>query len=369
MILAPLVVGPQGRAGRALRRAARPGLRAPSHRRRGATRSTSCRKLDRNQKHTIEIVIDRVKIEPPDAAARRPAPAPRRIVRDRAAPRRRPRARGGGSDGGRGAPVLGASSRAPSAATRSPSSSRASSRSTIPMGACPRCDGLGEITFFDPRARGRLPAPVARGRRDPRLGPAQPVLLLDARVPRAALRLRRRGAVRVAARARARGRAERLGRGEDRVPLSRREGAQRREGARLRGHPAEPRAPPPRDRFRGGEGGARQVPQHARLPRVPRHAAAASRRATCASPSRTIHELVGDAAARRRSPSSSTLELPGATQGDRRQDRARDRQPPAVPEQRGPELPEPRRAAPTRSRAARRSASASRPRSAPASPA
>jgi excinuclease ABC subunit A len=51
-----------------------------------------------------------------------------------------------------------------------------------PMGACPKCDGLGVIQFFDPKRVVANPGAVAGGRGDPRLGPEEPVLLPDARV-------------------------------------------------------------------------------------------------------------------------------------------------------------------------------------------
>jgi excinuclease ABC subunit A len=59
-----------------------------------------------------------------------------------------------------------------------------------PMGACQKCDGLGVIQFFDPRRIVARPESVARRRRDPRLGPAQPLLLSDALRAGRALRLR-----------------------------------------------------------------------------------------------------------------------------------------------------------------------------------
>jgi excinuclease ABC subunit A len=60
-----------------------------------------------------------------------------------------------------------------------------------PMGACPKCDGLGVIQFFDPKRR-RPPRAVAGRPARSRLGPAQPVLFPDAGVAGRALRLRRR---------------------------------------------------------------------------------------------------------------------------------------------------------------------------------
>ena len=64
-----------------------------------------------------------------------------------------------------------------------------------PMGACPRCDGLGAVEFFDPRRVVAHPEPEPGERRDPRLGPAQSFLFRHAAGARAALRLRHRGAV------------------------------------------------------------------------------------------------------------------------------------------------------------------------------
>ena len=61
------------------------------------------------------------------------------------------------------------------------------------MGACPRCDGLGHISFFDPKRVVAYPHLIARLRRDSRLGQAQSVLFPDAAVPCGALRIRSRG--------------------------------------------------------------------------------------------------------------------------------------------------------------------------------
>ncbi len=49
-----------------------------------------------------------------------------------------------------------------------------------PVGACPSCDGLGQVQFVRPGARGRLPDAEPRGRRGQGLGPPQRLLLLDA---------------------------------------------------------------------------------------------------------------------------------------------------------------------------------------------
>ena len=149
-------------------------------------------KLKKNVKHTVEVVVDRLQ-----GAPRRQAAA-RRIVRDRAAPRRR--ARAGGRNGQRPASICSRrSSPARSAAIRCPSSSRGCSRSTTRWARARAATAWAAISFFDPEARGRLSRAVARLGRDQGLGPAQPVLLPDAAVPRAALRLRSRAAVRRAA--------------------------------------------------------------------------------------------------------------------------------------------------------------------------
>ena len=126
-----------------------------------------------------------------------------------------------------------------------------------------------------PEARRGAPEPVAGERRGARLGPAQPLLLLDAAVARRALRLRYRAAVGAAARRGAEAGAVRLGQGENRLPLPGRARAQHGKGARLRRRGAEPRAPLPRDRLGGGARGAGQAPEHAHLPGVRRRPAAA----------------------------------------------------------------------------------------------
>ena len=86
----------------------------------------------------------------PAARARRPEAAARRIVRDRAAPRRRPRDRR--RDGhASGEHLFSAKFACPicnySLAELEPRLFSFNS----PMGACPRCDGLGSISFFDPK--------------------------------------------------------------------------------------------------------------------------------------------------------------------------------------------------------------------------
>ena len=64
-----------------------------------------------------------------------------------------------------------------------------------PAGACPTCDGLGVRQFFRSGAHPHRCVAAAAGGRHPRLGPAQCVLLPDARIARASLRLQPRYAV------------------------------------------------------------------------------------------------------------------------------------------------------------------------------
>src|SRR6266704_1070194 len=99
----------------------------------------------------------------------------------------------------------------------------------------------GRDHFLRSQARGRAPGPLPRERRDQGLGPAQPVLFPDAHEPRRAFPVRRRGAFRETPRACPDARAARHP-GKDPVLLLERARANGGEGARLRGHPAQPRA-------------------------------------------------------------------------------------------------------------------------------
>ena len=64
-----------------------------------------------------------------------------------------------------------------------------------PMGACPKCDGLGRHPVLRPQARRHPAERVAGRRRDPRLGQEEPVLFPDHRIAGRALRLFGRHAV------------------------------------------------------------------------------------------------------------------------------------------------------------------------------
>jgi excinuclease ABC subunit A len=144
-----------------------------------------------------------------------------------------------------------------------------------PMGACPKCDGLGQISSSTRQARRRLPAPVARLRRHPRLGPAQPVLLPDAGSLAAHYGFDIDTALRELPEAMRQDRALRFWRPrEDQVPLPQREP----------GHPLDrptpSRASSPTSNaatakpIRRGARGAGEIPQQPALPGMRRHAPA-----------------------------------------------------------------------------------------------
>jgi excinuclease ABC subunit A len=107
-------------------------------------------KLDRNRKHTVEIVIDRVKIEPPGPAA--PGGQRQRLAESFETALRHAdgRAIAVETDSGR-EHLFSAKFACPVCSYSIPELEPRLFSFNNPMGACPRCDGLGEITFFDPR--------------------------------------------------------------------------------------------------------------------------------------------------------------------------------------------------------------------------
>src|SRR6187401_1163383 len=113
-------------------------------------------KLDRNRKHTVEIVIDRVKVE---GDRERAGGIKQRLAESFETALRH-------ADGRAIAVEMGSEgTQAPSGREHLFSSKFACPICSYsipeleprlfsfnnPMGACPRCDGLGEVTFFDPR--------------------------------------------------------------------------------------------------------------------------------------------------------------------------------------------------------------------------
>src|SRR5690242_16093962 len=106
-------------------------------------------KLDRNRKHTIEIVIDRVKIEP-DAG--RPGGLKQRLAESFETALRHADGRAIAVEVDTGKEHLfSARFACPICSYSIPELEPRLFSFNNPMGACPRCDGLGEITFFDPR--------------------------------------------------------------------------------------------------------------------------------------------------------------------------------------------------------------------------
>ncbi|HXF80705.1 MAG TPA: excinuclease ABC subunit UvrA [Usitatibacter sp.] len=113
-------------------------------------------KLDRNKKHTIEIVIDRVKIE---AQGAKPEGLQQRLAESfetalRHADGRAIAVEMGASDGPAGAGkehLFSAKFACPVCSYSIPELEPRLFSFNNPMGACTRCDGLGQIMFFDPR--------------------------------------------------------------------------------------------------------------------------------------------------------------------------------------------------------------------------
>src|SRR6185312_6337170 len=113
-------------------------------------------KLDRNKKHTIEIVIDRVKIE---AQGAKPEGLQQRLAESfetalRHADGRAIAVEMGASDGPAGAGkehLFSAKFACPVCSYSLPELEPRLFSFNNPMGACSRCDGLGSVSFFDPK--------------------------------------------------------------------------------------------------------------------------------------------------------------------------------------------------------------------------
>ncbi len=158
MILAPLVVGRKGEQAELIDE-----LRAQGFVRLridGAVHEIDqLPKLDRNRKHTIEIVIDRVKIEARSPEADKPGGLKQRLAESfetalRHADGRALAVEGGVTNGARDAPrehIFSSKFACPICSYSIPELEPRLFSFNNPMGACPRCDGLGQITFFDPK--------------------------------------------------------------------------------------------------------------------------------------------------------------------------------------------------------------------------
>ena len=164
-------------------------------------------KLAKNTKHTIEVVVDRLKVR---------AEFKQRLAESFETALRHGdgRAIAVEMDTGSGAPVLG-QVRLPDLQLLAGRARAAPVLVQQPDRRLPALRRPGLDHVLRSQARRRVSAALARVRRDQGLGPAQPVLLPDAAKPRQARRLRRRQAVREAAGARAAADPLRLGRRED----------------------------------------------------------------------------------------------------------------------------------------------------------
>ena len=110
-------------------------------------------KLDRNKKHTIEIVIDRLKVEGPAAAATPAASGQRQRLAESFETALRHadgRAIAVEVDSGK-EHLFSAKFACPICSYSIPELEPRLFSFNNPMGACTRCDGLGQITFFDPK--------------------------------------------------------------------------------------------------------------------------------------------------------------------------------------------------------------------------
>jgi excinuclease ABC subunit A len=107
-------------------------------------------KLDRNKKHTLEIVVDRLKIEPPDGD--KPGGQRQRLAESFETALRHAdgRALAVESDTGK-EHLFSAKFACPICSYSIPELEPRLFSFNNPMGACPRCDGLGQVTFFDPK--------------------------------------------------------------------------------------------------------------------------------------------------------------------------------------------------------------------------
>jgi excinuclease ABC subunit A len=141
MILAPLVVGRKGENTELLAELRAQGfvrVRVDGR----VHEIDSVPQLDKNRKHTIEVVIDRLKVRPD--AKQRLAESFETALRHADG-----RALAVEMDSG-AAPLVSARFACPLCSYSLPELEPRLFSFNNPMGACPTCDGLGRITFFDP---------------------------------------------------------------------------------------------------------------------------------------------------------------------------------------------------------------------------
>ncbi len=287
--------------------------------------------LDKRKKHSIEVVIDRLAVKP-DIQLRLAE-----SLRDRAEHGRRRRADRAHGSAEEGATRVLEQVRVPDLRLQHPGARAASVLVQQPEWRLPRLRRPRRAHVLRPQPHRRAPAPVARGRRDPRLGQPQPFLLGNDPVAREALQIRRDGAVPGSRGEAPQHRAVRQRRREDPVQVREpEEGQPLGVAARVRGHHPEHAAPLHGDRESGRARDARKVPEHADVQDLQRHA-----------PERRRAQRVraGEAAARDHEPERHgrarvlrRVEPGRLARRDRRQDRQGDRQSPEVPGRRGARL-------------------------------
>ena len=144
MVLAPLVVGRKGEQAELFDELRAQGfvrLRIDSE----VHEIDQLPRLDRNRKHTIEIVIDRLKVVADGSIQQRLAESFETALRHADG-----RAVAVEMDSGR-EHLFSAKFACPACSYSIPELEPRLFSFNNPLGACPRCDGLGEITFFDPK--------------------------------------------------------------------------------------------------------------------------------------------------------------------------------------------------------------------------
>src|ERR1700682_3810221 len=222
--------------------------------------------LDGKKKHTIEAVVDRVRIRPD--AAQRLAESFETALR-----------LSGGlarlaflESGARGELVFSRRHACPGVGLQRPAARAEAVLVQQPVRRLPELRWAWGAGILRSAAGGVAPASVTGRRRGAWLGPAQRSLLQPDPVARAPLRLRHRDALDGAAGARAPCAAARQRRGGDRIQLPRGSGTQIAQASRVRRDPAEPDAALSRDRVTDGARGAGALPGAASVPGVPGHA-------------------------------------------------------------------------------------------------
>ncbi|HEX5129187.1 MAG TPA: excinuclease ABC subunit UvrA, partial [Usitatibacter sp.] len=105
-------------------------------------------RLDRNRKHTVEIVVDRVKVE---GSRDQPGGLRQRLAESFETALRHADGRAIAVEEGGREHLFSSKFACPICSYSIPELEPRLFSFNNPMGACPKCDGLGEVTFFDPK--------------------------------------------------------------------------------------------------------------------------------------------------------------------------------------------------------------------------